>query len=119
MEQSIMLILAKPVNDEYYEMGVNNLERMRWIHRDKLRHFLADNVSRDLMSIRDISSLVGLYKSFVVDISNDEFYELEIETEAKDITAGREKGFLHQEKKETIIDKISKKASEFKLNIKK
>lgn len=136
MEQSISLITVVPVNENYFEYSVNTLERRKWIQRDELRFFLANNIPRDIMSIKVIKELVDTYQSFVVDVANKEYYTMEFQAEKKNITnivserhSNKDRSeiktildlsgdSLSEDKSESILDKISRRVSTYKLNIK-
>lgn len=113
MERSIEFLFAKPVNETYFEFGINSVDRARWISRDDLRNFISDNVSQDIISIKDISELVDRYRSFVIDLVNKEWYELEFDCNQNDITNIRD----HRIKEPNKFDRIIEKVKQFKLNI--
>lgn len=86
MDQIIEYIFAKPVNQDYYEFGINTIEVTKWINRDDLRHFISNNISQDLISIREIRELVEGYEPFIIDNVKKEFYTLGLETSKHEIT---------------------------------
>ncbi|MDA3855574.1 MAG: hypothetical protein PF569_04910 [Candidatus Woesearchaeota archaeon] len=86
MEQVVEFIFAKPVNMDYFEFSINSLERVKWIQRDELSHFISNNVPQSIISIAEIKELVDTYQSFVIDNTNKEWYTLEFDFDKRDIT---------------------------------
>ncbi len=116
MDRSIHFLLAKPVNSQYHEFGVNDTEKLKWISRDDLCHFITSNFPHDIISPGEARKLVNSYEPFIVDMDNKEFYELDLTFNKYEITNRVASMDLGKEEKSTF-DKVMDRVKGFKLNL--